>query len=198
MMRFLILLIFGAMPLMADFAEPEQNVPLEYGQKEVVVVFEADMPIKSAKPLCTCTTVRREGKRLVATVDTSEFTHSVDKQIDATTSDGVTTRLTMHLRVPQAVELSARSLTWKKGEKAEPKVITITLPAGSPVREVKEAGIVGDDFDYTPHTVKPGAEYTVSVVPRSMEKKVFNRLVIKTDNPDPRYAQFIIYLSVKP
>lgn len=197
-MRAFLISIFGALPLMAAFPQPVQEVPLSYGQKEAVVVFEADRPIRRAKSLCDCTKVSYEGARVIARVDTSGFTQSADKQLEATTTDGTTTRLTMRLQVPQAVLLSARSLIWKQGSAAAPQQLRITIPKGSPVRTVAEAALSGEDFDYVPRVVKAGAEYTVSITPRSTAKKTLNRLIIKTDHPDLRYAQYIIYLSIQP
>lgn len=191
-------LTLGALPLMAAFPQPVQPVRLDYGQKAVCVIFEADSPIRRAKSLCSCTKVSYKGTRLTAQVDTSEFTGNVDKELEATTADGVTTRLTMRFEVPQALALSSRSLIWKQGAAARVQSLRVTIPQGSPIREVKEAAISGDAFDYTPVVVKPGAEYRVDIAPRSTDKKTLNRLIIKTDNPDPRYAQYLIYLSIQP
>lgn len=197
-MRILLLSILGALPLMAAFPRPVQEVPLSYGQREAVVVFEADSPIRRAKSLCECTKVSYEGTRLVARVDTSGFSHPVEKQLEATTADGAVTRLTMRLNVPQAVVLSSPSLIWKLGSPATPQQLRITLPKGSPVHAVSEAALSGEAFEYSPRVVRSGAEYAVSVTPRSTAKKALNRLIIKTDHPDPRYAQYIIYLSIQP
>lgn len=195
----LILLGFlAAMPAWAGFSQTRQSIRLEYGQKEVQVVFEATDSIKHAKPLCECTTVHIEGNKLYAKVDTSGFSKDIDKQIEVTTEDGSSAKLTMHFAVPQAVKLSARSLIWKKGREAGSKTLHISIPKGSPVHKITEASISGNDFDYTPRVVKEGAEYCVDVTPRSTEKKSLNRLIIKTDSTDPRYEGFIVYLSIQP
>lgn len=197
-MRPLLLFLLAALPLMAAFPTPMQVVKLDYGQHEVVVQFTADGPIRKAKPLCDCTKVSIDGARLTARVDTRAFSQDVvEKQIDATTADGVETRLTMRFVVPSAVTLSARSFIWKQGAPAEPQLLTIRIPKGSPVHRVKEASLSGEAFDYTPRVVKEGEVYTVSIVPRSTEKKVLNRLIITTDSAESRYAQYIIYLSVQ-
>lgn len=184
--------------LRAAFPQHVRPVKLAYDQKEAVVVFEADSAIKRAKPLCECTKVQIDGRRLIAKVDTSGFAQNVEKQIEATTEDGVTTKLTMSFVVPQAITLSARTLIWKKGGEASRKVLKISIPKGSPVHRVTEASLSGDDFDYTPHVVKEGEEYSVEIVPRKTDKKILNRLIIKTDSDDKRYAGFIVYLSVQP
>lgn len=196
-MRLILLLIIGTMPLMAAFSQPVQVVQLAYGQQEAVLTFQADSNIRKAKPLCDCTKLSYHDNTLTARVNTSEFAQSVDKQIDATTADGVTTRLTMRFEVPQALQLSSRSMIWQQGGPSTEQKLAIRIPAGSPVHKVREAAISGDDFDYTPHTVKEGVEYSVSVTPRSTGKKALNRLIIKTDSADPRYAQYIIYLSIQ-
>lgn len=199
-MRPLPLLSFAALalPTWAGFAEPVQPVQLEFGQREAEVIFEADSPVRSAKPLCECTSLRREGCKIIARVDTAEFSQDVDKQIDATTADGVTTRLTMRFAVPQAITLSARTLVWKLGQAPAPQTLRITIPKGSPVRRVTEASLTGDAFDYTPRAVRPGSEYAVDLTPKTVGKKTLNRLIIKTDSADKRYAAYIVYLSIQP
>ena len=185
-------------PAWAGFPQPVQSVQLAFGQQEAQLVFEADSAIKSAKPLCECTTVRSEGKKLHVRVDTSGFSQDIEKQIETRTADGASTKLTMRFSVPQAISLSARSLIWKGAADAAPKSLRITIPTGSPVHRVTEASISGDAFDYTPRVVKEGAEYCVDITPLSMKKKALNRLIIKTDSKDPRYAAFIVYLSIQP
>lgn len=199
-MRALLLLVLGALPLMAAFPHPSQTIKLDAAQKEAVLVFQADSGIQKAKPLCECTKVSLSGSVLTAHVDVSGFTRTVSKYIDATTADGVTTRLTMHFEAPVVVQLSAQSLIWKLGAPASPQELRISIPdpAHSPVHDITEAAISGEAFDYTPRIVKKGKEYAVSVTPRSTEKKALNRLIIKTDSADPRYAQYIVYLSVQP
>lgn len=192
------LLLGAALPSMAGFRAPSQTVKLRCGQTHATVVFETDgTAIRKAKPLCDCTKTQTSGTKLVAEVDTSAFDANVDKQIDVTTSDGLTTRLTMHFEVPPAIVLSARSLVWAKGAAPEPQVLTITLPEGSPIRAIKDAGLSGTNYDFVPETVERGHEYRITVTPKSTEKGNLERLVIKTDCADKRYAQRIIYLQVK-
>ena len=187
-----------ALPALAAFPQPQQSVKLAYSQQTAVVEFTTDGPaVTKAKPLCDCTTVTIQGNKLIATVDTSKFDQSVAKQIDATTADGKTTRLTMNFEVPAAIILSARSLVWQRGSTPAPQVLTITLPKGSPVTDIKEAGLSGDAFDYVPHKVKDGREYTVTVTPRTTDKPVLNRLVLTMVSTDPRFAKQIVYLQVK-
>lgn len=183
---------------MAAFPHPVQEVQLAFGQKEADIAFEADSPIRKAKPLCKCTTLSIQGAKLTAKIDVSDFAQAlVEKEIEATTADGSTTRLIMRFHVPQAVQLSTRSLIWRQGAPARPKELRLHIPAGSPVHSLAEAAISGDAFDYTPRIVKAGAEYAVSITPRSTAHEALNRLILKTDSADPRYAQYIIYLSIQ-
>ncbi|MCQ2366432.1 MAG: hypothetical protein MJ056_04640 [Akkermansia sp.] len=197
-LRAIVLTAACALPALAAFPQPQQSVKLAYSQQTAVVEFTTDGPaVTKAKPLCDCTTVTIQGNKIIATVDTSKFDQSVAKQIDATTADGKTTRLTMNFEVPAAIILSARSLVWQRGSTPAPQVLTITLPKGSPVTDIQEAGLSGDAFDYMPHKVKDGREYTVTVTPRSTDKPVLNRLVLTMVSTDPRFARQIIYLQVK-
>lgn len=191
------LCLLTAVPALAGFSKTTQSVKLGYGQNEVKLVFTADTDIRRAKPHCDCTEVDIEGNRLVATVDTSKFEGQVEKTIDATTADGKTTRLTMRFTVPAAVQLSARNLQWRVGAPATPQTLRITLPAGSTVRNVTEAALSGEDFNYDPRKGKRPGEFTVTVTPKSTAKRVLNRLIIETDSTDPRFSRYIIYLQVK-
>lgn len=191
------LCLLTAVPALAGFSKTTQSVKLGYGQNEVKLVFTADTDIRRAKPHCDCTEVDIEGNRLVATVDTSKFEGQVEKTIDATTADGKTTRLTMRFTVPPAVQLSARNLQWRVGAPATPQTLRITLPSGSPVRNVTEAALSGSDFDYDPRKGKRPGEFTVTVTPKSTARRVLNRLIIETDSADPRFSRYIIYLQVK-
>lgn len=195
----LLLLLPGALPAMAGSVQsPVQSVKLAYGQQQALLHFSADTPFRKAKPLCECTKVTLSGRQLTAVVDTSAFSQDMEKQIDVTLADGTTTRLTMRFSVPQALVLSSRSLIWPQGSPAQPKELHIRVPAGSPIHRVVEASLSGDAFDFTPRVVKEGSEYIVSVTPRSTDKKLLNRLIIQTDSTEPRYARYIIYLSIHP
>lgn len=193
---FAALSLVAACPALAGFDKPVQSVKLDYGQKQTSFVFEADCAITKAIPRCDCTTVSVSGNKLTALVDTSTFDISVDKIITVGTADGKYTNLTMKFIVPQAVIFSPTALIWKVGEAPKPKVLHITVPAGSPVKALREAGLNGEDFIYDAAKGKRKGEYTVTVTPKSTAKRLRNRLVIKMDSSDPRFSQRIIYLRV--
>ncbi len=190
-----LLLVF---PAAAAFKSPTKLVPLQFGQQSATVVFETSgEQIEEAEPHCDCTKVKVSGSRLTAVVDTRTFDRDVEKTISAETSDGNEVTLRMQFRVPQAMQLSARSLVWKRNAAPVPQVLRITLPKGSPITHITNASLSGDAFDYAPRVVKRGSEYTVTITPRSTSKAVLNRLVLTTDSADPRYHRQIIYLQVK-
>lgn len=187
----------SALPACAGFSTTVQSIQLKHGQNAATLTFEADQPIRKAKAHCDCTEVQITGKRLVAQVDASKFEGKVEKTIDATTADGKTTRLTMRFSVPEAVKLSARTLQWKVGAPAAPQVLRISIPSASPVKNVTEAALSGEDFDYDPRKGSRPGEFSVTITPKSTAKRVLNRLIITTDAADPRFSRYIIYLQVK-
>ena len=190
-----LLLVF---PAAAAFKSPTKVVPLQFGQQSATVVFETSgEQIEEAEPHCDCTKVKVSGSRLTAVVDTRTFDRYVEKTISAETADGNEVTLRMQFRVPQAMQLSARSLVWKRNSAPVPQVLRITLPKGSPITHITNASLSSDAFDYSPKVVKRGSEYTVTITPRSTAKPALNRLVLTTDSPDPRYHRQIIYLQVK-
>lgn len=191
-------MLLGSLPALAGFPQPVQPVQLTYGQRHATVVFESDgSAVVHSKALCDCTTLRHEGARLVAEVDTSRFDADTEKQIEAVTADGKKTMLTMRFSVPPALILSSRALVWKVGKPPRPQELRITIPAGSPVQELVEAGTDGNDFDFTTRKLKPGVEYAVTVTPRSTARRTLNRLVLRCVSRDPRSSQQIIYLQVQ-
>ena len=194
----LLLPLLSALPVLAAFKNPTQTVPLQFGQQSATVVFETSgEQIEEAEPHCDCTKVKVSGSRLTAVVDTRTFDRDVEKTISAETADGNEVTLRMQFCVPQAMQLSARSLVWKRNAAPVPQVLRITLPKGSPITHITDAALSGDAFDYTPKVVKRGQEYTVTITPRSTAKAALNRLVLTTDSTDPRYHRRIIYLQVK-
>ena len=103
----------------------------------------------------------------------------------------------MKFRVPPPVVFSENPITWKLGGPAETRRLQITLPKGSPVTAVEQAGLTGHDFDYRTEKVKEGREYAVYITPKSTAKSCMNRLVLRLRSADPRYVQRVIYLRVK-
>ena len=186
------------LPAMAAFKSTTQVVPLKFGQESATIVFETTgEEIDDAEPHCDCTKVQVKGNKLTAVVDTRTFDRDVEKTIATETEDGEEVILRMQFRVPQAMQLSARSLVWKRGESPTPQVLRITLPQGSPITHIVDAALSGEDFDYAPKVVKKGKEYSVTITPLSTTKAALNRLVLTTESPDPRYHRQIIYLQVK-
>ena len=197
-MKKILLPLLCTLPAMAAFKSTTQVVPLKFGQESATIVFETTgEEIEEAEPHCDCTKVQVKGTRLTAVVDTRTFDRDVEKTISAETENGEEVTLRMQFRVPQAMQLSARSLVWKRGAAPTPQVLRITLPKGSPITHIADAALSGDDFDYSPKVVKRGKEYSVTITPRSTAKAALNRLVLTTDSPDPRYHRQIIYLQVK-
>ena len=197
-MNKILLSLILTLPAMAGFKNTTQVVPLKFGQQSATVVFETTgEKIAEAEPHCDCTKVQVKGTRLTAVVDTRTFDRDVEKTIAAETEDGEEVTLRMQFRVPQAMQLSARSLMWKRGAAPAPQVLRITLPKGSPITHIADAALSGEDFDYSPKVVKRGKEYSVTITPRSTARASLNRLVLTTDSPDPRYHRQIIYLQVK-
>lgn len=197
-MKKVLLPLLCTLPAMAAFKSTTQVVPLKFGQESATIVFETTgEEIDDAEPHCDCTKVQVKGTRLTAVVDTRTFDRDVEKTIAAETDDGEEVTLRMQFRVPQAMQLSARSLVWKRGAAPAPQVLRITLPKGSPITHIADAALSGEDFDYVPKVVKRSREYTVTITPRSTAKAALNRLVLTTDSPDPRYHRQIIYLQVK-
>ncbi len=197
-MKHYLLPLLLALPALAGFKQTTQIVPLKFGQQSATVVFETTGDaIKHAKPHCDCTQVKTHGGKLTATVDTHTFDRDVEKTITAKTTDGQEVTLSMQFRVPQAMQLSSRSLVWACGAAPLPQVLKISLPKGGPVTHIANAALSGDAFEYTPTVVRRGREYTVTVTPLNTRKPVLNRLVLTTDSADPRYQRQIIYLQIK-
>ena len=184
------------MTAQAGFNDAQKTIKLDYAQKQATVVFDADCAITSAEPQCDCTKVKIEGKKLIAVVDTTQFPDSVSKTIEAKTADGKKTTLHMNFEVPVAVEFSPKVLIWKVGEKPVTKVVTITVPEGSPVKSLKGVGLEGEAFTYKAAKGSKKGEYTVSVTPVSTAKRVRNQMVIKMESDNPLFRQRTVNVRV--
>ncbi|MFI3244141.1 MAG: hypothetical protein R3Y56_07815 [Akkermansia sp.] len=181
----------------AQFAHPALKYTLEYGQEWQNFTFTADSPIASAKPNCDCTTVRIDGNILVAQVNTKEFTEDTNRTISVKMKDGRRCTLWVCFGVPQALDFSTKTLLWERDAEATPQSIHISIPKGSPISKLKEAGLSGSDFTMAIKTNPKKRTYDITITPISTAKKCMNRLVIKTETKDERSSQYILYLRVR-
>lgn len=166
----------------------------------------APVTITRVHPHCECTQTRVESSstvapgasgRLLLNVDTKTFTGTVKKDVSVTTSDGKTQKLTIAVSVPECITVKPKGLSWKQGRAATPKTVTITLEPNCPFR-LTQASLVGNAFDYQTNANAPGKRYTVTIIPKSTQKRLINRLLIETDSRDPRYARIPVFLSIHP
>ncbi len=193
------LLCLLPLPALAGFVQKEQTVQLHYAQDAATVEFCTGdgSTITKAKPLCDCMTLRTEGSRLVAQVNTSTFDATVDKLIEVSTSDGQRSTLTIRFEVPLAVIISSPSLVWQRGAEPTAQEFRLRIPEGSPVRGLRAANLMGKDFLYRAATITPGREYAITVKPHSTARRCMNRLFVEMEGPDPRYTRRILFLQVK-
>ncbi len=197
-MKYILSLLALLAPLAsAHVAKHDQTVKLPFKHSRAQFVFESTSPITYAKAHCECTTLKVEGKKIIATVDTTIFDQDAFRTISIRTQEGKSQTLTMRFVVPQALTLSAKSLRWARGSAPKAQSLRLRIPQGSPITALTEAGLKGKEFHYELKTHKKGRDYEIIITPLSCNKKVLNRLVIKTNASDPRYKQFIIYLQVK-
>ncbi len=125
-----------------------------------------------------------------------------EKQILLLTDDPVESavRLTMRVDIPELVQITPLYVFWLKGERAEPKQITVRVVPTEPARDVTLVGptnsmahpIVGEI-----RAAKPGREYVLEVKPLSADEATRVTLDLQVDHPQTKPRLFHVYAEVK-
>lgn len=179
----------------------------------ITVVFPfknvSGVPVKLGKIVstCDCTNGTYQGSKntlapgekdaVEVSMQTGSFSGTVQKEMTVHALDSEY-KLTIKAVIPRIVEIVPKKLEWKQGEAATPKKITIKIDDRQLPLKLKTVSLEGDDFDYSPVTIKAGKEYQIIVTPKSTAAKSFNSIWIVTDSDIPRYSRFLGALTVKP
>lgn len=142
-----------------------------------------DHPVRitGTKTTCGCTAAVADEQRSFAPGDSGEVAVSFktmnrnglyEEPVTVKTDDPAARETTLKLRVlvRDALEIHPAFLSWRADEPLAAKPIRVLVTDGFAVKEIS-AGSSDPAFAVHVDTVKPGAEYTVLVTPKSQRQK---------------------------
>ena len=216
MTRFLLLLLFpllGTASLHAGLVIEQMVVtaPCEAGQN--VVTAEIPFRVEGKETLqvekiltsCNCTVGEADvpayapgakGK-IKLTFTVGERVGFQRKTITIRTSDGQEHVAFFQTTVPAILKLQPAFLLWRKGNQPEAKAVTIDVALSQPVEVTEVISSAPETFTTQLTTLEKGKRYTLTVTPKSTDKPLTARLVLKSSFPADDTERFVIVAAVK-
>lgn len=126
-----------------------------------------------------------ESGTLRATFEVGNFQGQVDKRInvwlEGDPEDKPSVSVAMSVHVPVIIKVEPKSLKWKMGDPAEPKMIDVTMDYEKPIH-VTSVGTSNETFTAELITVEDGKRYQIKVSPRKGTSAAgLNIIRIETD-----------------
>jgi hypothetical protein len=182
-----LLLLLATFPASAglEFETPAIKVDADLNDKLVTRDFkftnsgEKAIKITQADAGCSCLGVEvAEGKFsyapgesgvLRATFEIGSFQGTVDKQInvwlEGDPEEKPSIALTMSVHIPVIIKIEPKSVKWKVGDPAEPKVIDIAMDYERPIH-VTSVATSNESFSAELITIEDGKHYQIKVTPQ--------------------------------
>jgi hypothetical protein len=104
------------------------------------------------------------------------------------------TTITLRVLIRNPVELLPTLLFWQPGEPLTPKVIRITATEGYNVKSIN-ATCPNPNVGFQLDTIKPGADYKLTVTPKSQHVKAAISVTPEIDGKSPRVITALIRVS---
>ncbi len=181
------------------------------GQESFETVFPfkntGDKPVTvtSVQTSCGCTTATLEKKtyapgesgELKAQIDLRNRNGMQDKTVTVTTDDApdAPVLLTLHVKIPQTIELSTRLLVWMHGSKPETKEIIVT--AGSDVAVTLRGVVYSPQFTVEQITDSPGRRYRLRITPRSTDSAYRDDILVQYEATVGQPQEVLVYAVVQ-
>jgi Protein of unknown function (DUF1573) len=167
---------------------------------------QSPVTIKSLRASCGCTTPRLE-KRTYAPGEQGElltrFVFGDRKGLHHLTVTVVTaekpnepTVLDLRVYLHEPVTIAPALVYWKTGESPAAKTAQVNADAEQPVH-VKSVTSSNPRVTATLQTVKPGAQYLVSVAPADTTQKESAEISVQTDFPPDSPKTYTIHARIK-
>ena len=154
---------------------------------------------------CGCTTVALEKRHylpgesgeIVAKYTVAEHTGIQKKSILVTTSDGGDpVELNLAVKIPEVLRITPAFVTWKHGETAAPKQITLEMAQDTPIKEITvQSSSAGVTAALEP--VTKGRKYQLTVKPGQTNQHLFATLTVRCQFGDAERV-FRTYATVQP
>lgn len=194
--------IVGIIPLSAGLKFEEENISAEVGQEDQTISRDfkftnggsEPVTIKGADAGCSCISVEiaggkltyapGEGGTLRANFEIGTFQGVVEKPIhvwletDPDEKPSSTVKLTV--TIPIIISLEPKTLKWRSGDAAEPKVIDVKMSYAKPIH-VTSVSSNNENFVARLITVEEGKHYQVEMTPRDTKAPGLCIVRITTD-----------------
>ncbi len=102
-------------------------------------------------------------------------------------------KLTARIRIPDVLELSARTVDWMVGAASEPRKVDVRIVHDQPVR-ILNAVSSRDDLRATVKELEPGRHYELWLEPSAVEQTGLALVRLETDCPIPRWKLVQVFV----
>ena len=126
-------------------------------------------------------------------------THAYTSDFKVTTEDGVTTKLKIHVDIPDFLSLQSESLTWKQGETPAAKTADVHIKGSlHAVKNLVVKNAPGSPFTTDMAAVEPGRRYRLTVTPKSTAAPISASIRIDAETTSKIPAAAVLRASVQP
>jgi hypothetical protein len=208
----------GLVPVAAQMVFDQTLIEVTAGLDQDEVKVEFPFTVKGDKPVeiadydapCSCLEARiSDNGKLVwkpgekgsvqGIFKTGNFRGVLDKMIVMRMKgeDVPSVKLTVRMDIPVLLEVEPQTLIWTQGSAVEPKSFKLKVNGDEPMKIVGIRG-TNDDFPYELKTIKEGKEYEITVTPKTLEKRNFGVLQLRTDSKYAKHARYSVYMATQP
>jgi hypothetical protein len=100
------------------------------------------------------------------------------------------------LDVPEIISIEPRAVQWHVGDAPDEKHMTIKVVSEPAMKVLRVASMREGAVDLSWKEVKAGAEYLVTVKPKSTADVILGGIKIETDSKIPKYQRQIAFFSI--
>jgi hypothetical protein len=162
--------------------------------------------IKTLRASCGCTTAKLDKKTYAPGEQGEVLTrfifggrkglHHLSVMVTTAENPKEPTQLDLLVDIHDPVTIAPALVYWKTGEASAAKTVQVDAEAGQPVH-VKSVTSSNPRVTATLQTVKPGAQYVVSVAPADTTQKESAEISVQTDFPADDPQIYTIHARVK-
>ncbi len=105
-------------------------------------------------------------------------------------------RLSVRVHIPVLVEVDPVTLFWDQGGAGDSKVIKIKVNHEEPIHVTEVSG-TNPQFSHELKKIRDGREYELVVTPKTVERRAFGLLRIRTDSDYRRHQSYQAYVVVR-
>lgn len=218
MKTFLFLSIVGILPLCAGLEFEKENISAEAGLEDKMISRDFKftnggseaVTIKGADAGCSCISVEIAGGKLTyapgetgtmrANFEIGTFQGVVEKPIhvwlETDPDEKPSSTVKLSITIPTIISLEPKTVKWRTGDAAEPKVIDVKMTYAKPIH-VTSVSANNENFTAKLITVEEGKHYQVEMTPQDTEATglCIVRITTDVDVPKQRIQQGFAVIS---